>query len=200
MKVNNTTQDVKKSVTTDYTENSDISELQQIAREYRRDKAIETAKIVAEKDDIRQEEIERYKITESTKSDDVKAEKDKHLTHRRGIEYAACCLIENGISTKDCDVKGVDLILDNSKTVSIRASSKETRQPLMNGTLDDLKADYVMIVTNLKYRCIRKSYIMTLDDAKLISRNQPYRKDGRNSWFISPVDYHQYRDNYEVMV
>lgn len=200
MKANNATQDAEKSVTTDFTENSDISKLQQIADEYRRNKAVETARITAEKEEIRQEEIERYKITESTKSDSIEVEVNRQLTHRRAVEYAACYLIEYGISTRDYDVKGVDLILDNGKTISVRGSSKETRQPLMNGTLDDLKADYIMIVTDLKYRCIRKSYIMTLYDAKLIARNNPYRKDGRNSWFMNATDYHQYRDNYEIMV
>lgn len=198
MKANNTTQPGEESV---MTENSDITDLQKIAHEYRRDKEIvdtEVAKAVAEKEKIKQDAIEQHRIT--MKNNNVKSDPDKHLTHRRGVEHAACCLIENGISTKDCDIKGVDLLLDNGRTISVRGSSTEIRQPLMNGTLDDLKADYVMIVTNLGYRCTRKSYIMTLTDAKLIARNQPFRNTGRNSWFMDVADYRQYRDNYEVIV
>ena len=123
----------------------------------------------------------------------------KAKTHEKAVEYTACNLIENGIPTRNGTTPGIDLVLNNGKTIMVRGMNEELAVALMNGTLDTLKADYVIAATNLKYTCAKKIYIMSMDTAKQISDNNPYKSDGRNNWFISPSDYRPYREDYAVL-
>jgi len=120
-------------------------------------------------------------------------------THEKAVEHAACYLIENGISTRAGPGRGIDLILDSGKTILVRGMNDEPAIALMNGSLDTLKADYVVAVTRLRYRCSKKVYIMSMDIAKYIAGNNPYQETGRNDWFITQEAYHTYRDNTEVL-
>ena len=124
----------------------------------------------------------------------------RHETHKKAVEYAACNLIENGVTTKSINTRGVDLVLDNGKTISVRGLGEEIASPLMNGSLDTLKADFIVITTNMNYNCIRRISIMDINDAKRIAHNNPYKVNGRCSWFIDPKDYHQYRDNHSILM
>lgn len=122
----------------------------------------------------------------------------KTEVHKMGIEYTAMNLIENGISTIAGTERGIDLILDNGKTILVRAMSDESRVPLMNGTLDTLKADFLIIVTNLKYTTLKRIYIMTMKQAKEIAVNNPYKVSGRNDYFINQSTYMKSKNNYIV--
>jgi len=124
---------------------------------------------------------------------------DRTQIHEKAVEYAACNLIENDITTKACDTRGVDLVLKNGKTISVRGQSNEIASPLMNGTLGSMQADYVVIATNLKYSCTRRIHIMTMSDAKRIAQDRAYKSNGRSSWFIDPKSYRGYRENYDVL-
>lgn len=119
-------------------------------------------------------------------------------THENAVTHAACALIESGISTISGPTRGIDLITDDNKTILVRGVSGEVAIPLMNGTLDTLKADYLVIVTRIDTRCNRRIYIMTMDEAKRLAGNSPYRDSGRNNYFISPELYKYYRDDYRV--
>lgn len=119
--------------------------------------------------------------------------------HQKAIKYTACNLIENGISTKSGPGKGIDLILDNGKTVLVRGMSEEIRLALVHGSPDMLTSDYIVIATNLKYTYSRKIYMIATSDAKAIARNMPNRSDGGDDWFIDVKDYQQYRENYEIL-
>ena len=123
----------------------------------------------------------------------------KAKTHEKAVEYTACNLIENGIPTRNGTTPGIDLVLNNGKTIMVRGMNEELAVALMNGSLDSLKADYVIGVTNLKYRCIRQVYIMSMDKAKEISDNSPYKDTGRNNWFINPVNYRPYRNDFDIL-
>lgn len=125
--------------------------------------------------------------------------KDKIKIHEKAVEFAACNLIENGITTKNGSAAGIDLVLDNEKTILVRGQSNEISVPLMNGSLDAIKSDFVMIVTNLTYRCIRKVYIMTTEEAKRISENAPIKNGKVDAWWIRTGDYRRYRDNYNII-
>ncbi len=119
----------------------------------------------------------------------------KTEVHKMGVEYAAMNLIENGISTTAGTEKGIDLILNNGKTILVRAMSNEDRLALTNGSLDYLKADYLIIVTNLKYISLKHIYIMTMDQAKDLAVNNPYKVTGRNDYFIDPLTYRKSGNN-----
>lgn len=119
----------------------------------------------------------------------------KKIVHEKAVEYAACNLIENGISTRNGSDKGIDLILDNGKTILVRGMSEHVRLPLINGSLDTLKSDYIIIVTKIKYTT-RNIYILKTEDAKRIACNSPCERDMCDDWFINPGDYKYYKDDY----
>lgn len=123
----------------------------------------------------------------------------KTQTHERAVEYAACNLIENGIATKNGPGNGVDLILDNGRTVLVRGMNEEIATALMSTSLNYLKVDYVVIATNLKYTCNRRIYMMTMDKAKDLADNNPARSDGRDNWFIGVKDYRSHREDYGIL-
>ena len=93
----------------------------------------------------------------------------KTKVHTIGVDYVTEKLIDQGITTTPSDENGIDLVLDNGKTILVRAMSNEIRVPLINSQLNTLKADYLIIVANLNFTTIRKIYIMTLEEAKNIS-------------------------------
>lgn len=127
------------------------------------------------------------------------AKLNKIETHEKAVQYAACNLIENEIVTRAGTGRGIDLILDNGKTILVRGMNEEIAAALMNGSLDQLKADYLVIATNQRYTCSQRVYIMTMDEAKAIADDNPYKEDGRNNWFISPVVYRKYREKYSIL-
>jgi len=120
-------------------------------------------------------------------------------THKKAVEYAACYLIENGIPTRAGPGRGVDLILDDGKTILVRGMMGEISIALMHGSIDTLKTNYVIGITNLQYRCIRKIYIMSIDDAKTIAVNKPDKAVGQDDWFIGPQSYRMYQDNTDIL-
>jgi len=120
-------------------------------------------------------------------------------THNKAVEYAACNLIENGISTVSGTERGIDLITTDGKKILVRGVSGEVAIPLMNGSLDTLKADHLVIITNMEYNCSKKIYIMTMDEAKKVSANSPYKANGRNNYFIESRVYRYHREEYSVL-
>lgn len=148
------------------------------------------------------EEKEKYQnLIDSIYETVDNTQSSKMNTHEEGIKCVNYNLEKNGIFTKRCYIRGIDLELDNEKTISIRAQSKndEIASPLMNGTLDNMKCDYIIIITKLKSEYNHEIYIMTLNEAKKIALNRPYDKTGRDSWFIDPISYHKYRNNYSII-
>ena len=123
----------------------------------------------------------------------------KMETHEEGIKHGACASIERSISTRSGPGKGIDLILDNGKTILVRAMNDELPVALTGGSKDLLKADYLMVVTNLRYTCIRRIYIIPMDVAKGLSANSPNKADGQNNWFIGPVEYQKHRDKFDIL-
>ena len=123
----------------------------------------------------------------------------KTETHEKAVQYAACNLIENGISTRAGTERGIDLILNNGKTILVRGMNEEIAVALMNGSLDQLKADYLVIATNQRYTCSQKIYIMGMEEAKSVADDNPYKENGRNNWFIGPSVYRRYREKYDVL-
>ena len=123
----------------------------------------------------------------------------KTETHNKAVIYAARDLIENGISTISGIHRGVDLITTDGQKILVRGKSNAGDIPIMNGTLDTLKADCVVIVTNMEYNYSKKMYIMTMEDAKRVAVNQPYKVSGRNNYFIKPEDYTDHQGDYNIL-
>lgn len=123
----------------------------------------------------------------------------KHVVHSIGVEHVATLLLNHDIPTTSGAGRGVDLVLNNGTTILVRAMSGDGRLPLMNGSLDVLKADYLVIVTNLSYPDYRRMYIMAMPTAKLVCVNSPYVHDNRNDFFIDRASYVPYRDNYTII-
>ena len=135
--------------------------------------------------------------TKATRPKNISAPKSQ--IHAIGVGYVVENLIDHEISTRLSNDRGIDLVLDNNKTVLVRAMSSDGRLALTNGTLDYLKADYLIIVSNLNTRTQRNIQIMSMDEAKNISINNQYRASGRNDYFINRSEYVQYKDNYIIL-
>lgn len=118
--------------------------------------------------------------------------------HEKAVYRVACNLIENDITTRSGPGKGIDLILDNGKTILVRGMSNEIPLALMHGQLNMLKSDYIVIITNLIYTYTYNIYMMTTEGAKRIARNMQNRSDGCDDWFIGASDYRYYTDNYNI--
>ena len=129
------------------------------------------------------------------------AHKEKMAIHEKAVEYTACNLIESGITTRRPKVPtpGVDLVLDNGKTIIVRGQSEEKASPITHKPGADLVADYVIIATNMKYMCIRNIYVISNDNVFNIAVNHPVRKTGLDNWFISVKDYRVNAEGYEVL-
>lgn len=123
----------------------------------------------------------------------------KTIIHDKAVTHAACDLIENEISTISGTKRGIDLITASGKTILVRGKSKDGDIPLMNGTLDTLKANYLVIVTNMVNNHSRKVCIMTMSEAKRLSVNQPYKNSGRDNYFIKPGDYTYYQNDHRIL-
>jgi hypothetical protein len=124
---------------------------------------------------------------------------NKIETHKKAAQYAACNLIEVEIPTRAGPGSGVDLILNSGKTIHVSGMRDELAVMLMTGSLDQLKADYLIIATRQRYTYSKKIYIMTMDEAKEIAVNDPSRMTGNDQWFIEPSVYQEYRENYDVL-
>ena len=125
--------------------------------------------------------------------------KNNTATHEKAVQHTACNLIESGITTRSGPGKGVDLVLDNGKTILVRGMREEINLAVAHGPLDMLKADYVVVATNLKYQCIRNVYIIPIDTIKKIAVNAPNKSDGGDDWFINAADYRKYLDNHDAI-
>ena len=121
-----------------------------------------------------------------------------HRVHEIGVKYATDKLAKNGIPTHQGGGYGIDLILDDNKTVLVRAKSTESRAALIRRSLDDLKTDYLIIVTNLESPT-PGFYIIKMDDVKNIAIDQP-DKSGESDYVIYYKDYYQYKDNYSIII
>lgn len=124
----------------------------------------------------------------------------KNDIHQKAVEFAACYLIESGVPTRAGPGRGIDLILDNGETILVRGMSKEITLALTSGSLDSLKADYVIVVTDLKYRTRRKIYIMDVETAKQLSDNCALSPDNPGNWFVGVAEYREYRENHEILI
>ena len=122
----------------------------------------------------------------------------KKIVHEKAADYTARALIENGITTRKGYDKGIDLVLDNGETILVRGLSEHVRAFLINGSLDTLKSDYIIIVTKMKYT-IRNIHIFRTADAKRVAYNNPCKRDVCDDWFINPGDYKYYKDDYSVL-
>lgn len=127
------------------------------------------------------------------------ANEDKIETHEKAVDYASRNLIEHGVMTRYGTTPGIDLILDNGKTVLVRGLNKETVVPLTHDRGGDIKSDYVMIITNLRYAYLRNVYILNAYDAKMKADNRQIRKNGMDNWFIKVSGYRGYQDNYDIL-
>ena len=126
---------------------------------------------------------------------------EKMETHKKAIEYAACNLIESGITTRfpKIPTPGVDLVLDNDKTIIVRGQNEEKAAPISHTPGADMIADYIIIATNLKYMCIRNVYIISGENIPNIAVNMPVKKTGLDNWFVSVKDYRAHAEGYEVL-
>ena len=122
----------------------------------------------------------------------------KAQTHKNAELYTARILIENEISTIPGTERGIDLVTRDDKTILVRSVSNEVAIPLMNGTLDTLKATHLVIITGMSTKYSRKVYMMTMNEAKRLANNNPYRNNGRDNYFITPELYRYYQDDYSI--
>ncbi len=122
----------------------------------------------------------------------------KSEIHTIGVDYVVETLDKHGISTRPSNDKGIDLVLDNGKTILVRAMSNEIRAALINDSLDTLKADYIIIATNLNFTNIRKICIMTTEEAKNISTPIWCKRDNQDEYFIDRSQYINHLDKYNV--
>ena len=123
----------------------------------------------------------------------------KTEVHKIGVDYVIEKLINQGISTISSDETGIDLILDNGKTILVRAMSNEDRLAVKKDTFDLFNADYLIIASNLNFTSIRKIYIMTSEAAENIAENKPEIITDRNNYFINRNKYIRYVNNYVIL-
>ena len=123
----------------------------------------------------------------------------KAEVHTMGVDYAVNELAKRGIATTPSTEKGVDLILDNDKTVLIRAMSDELRLAVGVSDLNDLKSDYIIIVSNLEFVSIRGIYVIATEDIKDVAIDRPRRATGISDYFIDRTMYAQHKDNYGIL-
>lgn len=117
--------------------------------------------------------------------------------HEIGVDYVANVLIENGIPTHAGPGNGIDLLLETGETVLVRAKSTDSRAALVRRSLDDLKSDYIILVTRLE-EPDRNVYIMATNDAKGDAIDQP-DVYGESDYVLYPATYRQYRDNFSII-
>ena len=69
---------------------------------------------------------------------------------------------------------------------------------LINGALDTIAADFLVIATNVYNESRSKLYIMELGVAKAISEAAYYNRDGHDEHFINDYVYTEYQDDYSI--
>lgn len=112
-----------------------------------------------------------------------------HETHKIGCKYVSSKLVDLGIGATSSNDPGIDFILDDGRSILVRSISKDGRIPLTNGSLDHLKADILVIVTNLYDHKYRKFYSMPMEVAKTVCVNSAYKVDNRPNYFINRSSY-----------
>lgn len=120
-------------------------------------------------------------------------------THEKAVNNSAYTLIENGISTCTGPGRGIDLILDNGKTILVRGMNEEDAVALIGGSIDNLKADYLIVATNQRYT-YKRFYILTMNEAKVRAVNNSNKMTDIDNWFIEPGCYQEYREKYSTFV
>lgn len=81
----------------------------------------------------------------------MKVKLTKSEIHDLGVEYTAMKLIERGISTINSEDNGIDLILDNGKTILVRSMSEELKMAVGVDDLNNLKSDYLLLYQTLSF-------------------------------------------------
>ena len=119
--------------------------------------------------------------------------------HELGVKHVAMRLIEQGISTRNTEDIGNDLIMDNGKTILVRGMSEELRLAVGVNDLDDLKSDYLIVASNLKYTTMRKIYIMAINDVKNVAIDNPRRASGISDYFINRSEYAAHVNEYNIL-
>ena len=119
--------------------------------------------------------------------------------HELGVKHVAMRLIEQGISTRNTEDIGNDLIMDNGKTILVRGMSEELRLAVGVNDLDDLKSDYLIVASNLKYTTMRKIYIMAINDVKNVAIDKPRRASGISDYFINRSEYAAHVNEYNIL-
>ena len=123
----------------------------------------------------------------------------KTEVHTIGVDYVTEKLIDQGITTTPSNENGIDLVLNSGKTILVRAMSDELRMAVGVSDLNDLKSDYIIIVSNLNFTSIRNIHILTIDDVFNISINKPRRATGIADYFINRSKYALYKNNYSIL-
>lgn len=123
----------------------------------------------------------------------------KRKLHAIGVESVARELIEHGISTRINRNPYMDLTLDNGKTITIRSQFGESRLALGENSLPNLRSDYLIIISNLKYTSLKRIYIMTTEDARKIAIDKPRKKTGISDYFIDKSEYAPYKNKYDII-
>ena len=140
-------------------------------------------------------ETKATKVNKITK----KVAVSKAEIHTIGIDYVVGKLIDQGISTTPSNETGIDLILNNGKTILVRAMSDELRMAVGVSDLNDLKSDYIIIVSNLNFSSIRNIYTLTINNIFNIAINKPRRATGIADYFINRSKYALYKNNYSIL-
>lgn len=125
---------------------------------------------------------------------------DNQTVHDRGVEYVMSEMVNRDIDVAPYNTKGTDIILDDGTAILVRSMSGESRLFLINGSLDTLNADYLIIVTNMRMTVDRRVYIMTMDMAKEMSVSEYCVRDEHDEYFIDMYKYAQHRNNYDVLI
>lgn len=125
---------------------------------------------------------------------------NNYETHALGVSIAVDRLNCETAPASVADISGVDLTLDDGRTVLVRAMSGAGRVVLINGALDTLAADFLVIATNVYNESRSKLYIMEMAVAKAISETAYCNRDGHDEHFINDYEYDEYQNNYSILV
>ncbi len=119
-------------------------------------------------------------------------------THAEAVKLVSEYLGRHGINVNPIFATGMDMVLDDGRSVLVRGMYGEANIALMNGTLDTLRADVVIAVTNMGGDRAQY-YIMDMTTATDECVDNPYKDSGRSNFFIRPDTYTAYRDNLSVV-
>lgn len=122
----------------------------------------------------------------------------KAHTHDVGVTKVMEALGDKDIVCESLNRRGVDFVIQSGGKVLVRAMQKDGRVALINGSLDYLHADYVVIVIGVRSHN-PKFYVLDIATAITKSRNHPYVCDGRDDWFLDPTDYQPHRDDWTAL-